>query len=196
LAHWYANTPGLKVVAPSTPADAKGLLKAAIRDNNPVVFTEHARLYATKGDVPIDTEYIIPLGVADIKRPGKDVTIVSYSYGTMLSLAAAEKLAAEGIDVEVVDLRSLQPIDTETILNSVRKTHRAVVVQEQWLPYGTAAEFVAEISTLAFDDLDAPVERVGGAFVPMPYARALEDLAIPQEDDIIAAVKKTLARSK
>ncbi len=194
LAHWYANTPGLKVVAPSTPADAKGLLKAAIRDNNPVVFTEHARLYATKGDVPVDKDYIVPLGVADIKRPGKDVTIVSYSYGTMLSLAAAEKLAAEGIDAEVVDLRSLQPIDTETILNSVRKTHHAVVVQEQWLPYGTAAEFVAEISTQAFDDLDAPVERVGGAFVPMPYARALEDLAIPQEDDIIAAVKKTLAR--
>ena len=195
LAHWYANTPGLKVVAPATPADAKGLLKAAIRDNNPVVFTEHARLYATKGDVPTSTDYIVPIGVADIKRPGKDVSIISYSYGTMLSLAAAEKLAAEGIDAEVVDLRSLQPMDMETVLASVRKTHRAVVVQEQWLYYGTAAEFAAQISTEAFDDLDAPVERVAGAFVPMPYARALEDLAVPREEDIIAAVKKTLARS-
>jgi pyruvate dehydrogenase E1 component beta subunit len=195
LAHWYANTPGLKVVAPATPADAKGLLKAAIRDNNPVVFTEHARLYATRGDVPVSPDYIVPIGVADIKRPGKDVTIISYSYGTMLSLAAAEKLAEEGIDAEVVDLRSLQPIDWETVLASVRKTHHAVVVQEQWLTYGTAAEFAAQISNEAFDDLDAPVERVAGAFVPMPYARALEDMAIPHENDIIAAVKKTLARS-
>ena len=195
LAHWYANTPGLKVVAPATPADAKGLLKAAIRDNNPVVFTEHARLYATRGDVPTDKDYIVPIGVADIKREGKDVSIISYSYGTMLSLAAAEKLAEEGIDAEVVDLRSLQPIDLETVIASVKKTHRAVVVQEQWLFYGTAAEFAAQISHEAFDYLDAPVERVAGAFVPMPYARALEDLAIPHENDIIAAVKKTLERS-
>jgi pyruvate dehydrogenase E1 component beta subunit len=196
LAHWYANTPGLKVVAPSTPADAKGLLKAAIRDNNPVVFTEHARLYATKGDVPVSKDYIVPIGVADIKRSGKDVTIVSYSYGTMLSMAAAEKLAAEGIDAEVVDLRSLQPLDMETVFQSVRKTHHAVVVQEQWPMYGIAAEFVTQISTETFDELDAPVERVTGAFVPMPYARALEDIAIPREEDIIAAVKKTLARGK
>ena len=195
LAHWYANTPGLKVVAPATPADAKGLLKAAIRDNNPVVFTEHARLYATRGDVPTSKDYIVPIGVADVKRTGKDVSIISYSYGTMLSLGAAEKLAEEGIDAEVIDLRSLQPIDLETVINSVKKTHRAVVVQEQWLFYGTAAEFAAQISHEAFDYLDAPVERVAGAFVPMPYARALEDLAIPHESDIIAAVKKTLERS-
>ena len=195
LAHWYANTPGLKVVAPATPADAKGLLKAAIRDNNPVIFNEHAGLYRTKGDVPTDPEYLVPLGVADIKRTGKDVTIVSYSRGTILALAAAEQLAAEGIDAEVVDLRSLQPIDLDTIINSVKKTHRAVVVQEQWLFYGIAAEFAAQISNAAFDYLDAPVERVAGAFVPMPYARALELAAIPHEPDIIAAVKKTLERS-
>ncbi|MBV9851676.1 MAG: pyruvate dehydrogenase complex E1 component subunit beta [Armatimonadetes bacterium] len=195
LAHWYANTPGLKVVAPATPADAKGLLKAAIRDNNPVVYTEHARLYATRGDVPTSKDYLVPIGVADIKREGKDVSIISYSYGTMLSLGAAEKLAEQGIDAEVVDLRSLQPIDLETVFNSVRKTHRAVVVQEQWPFYGLAAEFVTQISTATFDELDAPVERVTGAFVPMPYARALEDMAVPHENDIIAAVKKTLARS-
>ena len=195
LAHWYANTPGLKVVVPATPADAKGLLKAAIRDNNPVVFTEHAGLYGTKGEVPVSKDFIVPLGKADVKRVGKDVTIVSYSRGTMLSLAAAEQLAAEGIDAEVVDLRSIQPIDMETVLQSVRKTHHAVVVQEQWLNYGIAAEFAAQIAEHAFDYLDAPVERVAGAFVPMPYARALELLATPHEPDIMAAVKKTLERS-
>jgi len=195
LAHWYANTPGLKVVVPATPADAKGLLKAAIRDNNPVVFTEHAGLYRTKGDVPTDPNYVVPIGVADIKREGKDVTIVSYSRGTMLALAAAEQLAAEGIDAEVVDLRSLQPLDLDTVINSVKKTHRAVVVQEQWLFYGVAAEFAAQISSAAFDYLDAPVERVAGAFVPMPYSRVLENLAVPHEAEIIAAVKKTLERS-
>ena len=196
LAHWYANTPGLKVVVPATPADAKGLLKAAIRDNNPVVFTEHAGLYGTKGDVPTDPEFVIPLGVADVKREGKDVTIVSYSRGTMLALAAADHLSKEdGIEVEVVDLRSLQPFDIETVIASVKKTHRAVVVQEQWIPYGLAAEFAAQIQEKAFDYLDAPVERVGGAFVPMPYARALELLATPHEPDIIAAVKKTLERN-
>ena len=194
LAHWYANTPGLKVVAPATPADAKGLLKAAIRDNNPVVFNEHAGLYRTKGDVPTDPNFIVPIGKADVKRTGKDVTIVSYSRGTMLSLAAAEQLAAEGIDAEVIDLRSLQPIDLDTVIESVKKTHRAVVVQEQWLFYGIAAEFAAQISNAAFDYLDAPVERVAGAFVPMPYARVLELAATPHEPEIIAAVKKTLAR--
>jgi pyruvate dehydrogenase E1 component beta subunit len=195
LAHWYANVPGLKVVVPATPADAKGLLKAAIRDNNPVVYTEHAGLYGSKGEVPTDPNFIVPIGVADVKRTGKDVTIISYSRGTILSLAAAEQLAAEGIDVEVVDLRSLMPIDLDTVINSVKKTHHAVVVQEQWLYYGLAAEFAAQISSEAFDYLDAPVERVAGAFVPMPYSRALENMAVPHEADIIAAVKKTLART-
>ena len=195
LAHWYANTPGLKVVVPATPADAKGLLKSSIRDENPVIFTEHAGLYASKGDVPTDPEFSIPIGVAEVKRQGKDVTIVAYSRGTILALAAAEHLAAEGIDVEVVDLRSLMPFDIDTVINSVKKTHRAVVVQEQWLYYGLAAEFAAQIQEKAFDYLDAPVERVAGAFVPMPYARNLELLAVPHEEEIIAAVKKTVART-
>ena len=195
LAHWYANTPGLKVVVPATPADAKGLLKAAVRDNNPVVFTEHAGLYRTKGDVPTDPDFIVPIGLADVKREGTDVSIISYSRGTMLALAAAEQLAEEGISAEVVDLRSLQPLDIETVIKSVKKTHRAVVVQEQWLFYGVAAEFAAQISTEAFDYLDAPVERVAGSFTPMPYSRALELAATPHEADIIAAVKKTLARN-
>jgi len=195
LAHWYANTPGLKVVVPATAADAKGLLKSSIRDNNPVVFTEHAGLYGSKGDVPTDPDFIVPIGVADVKRQGRDVTIISYSRGTILSLAAAEELAKEGIEVEVVDLRSLMPLDVETIIESVKKTHRAVVVQEQWLYYGLAAEIAAQISTEAFDYLDAPVERVAGAFVPMPYSRALELLATPHENNIVDAVKKTLART-
>jgi len=195
LAHWYANTPGLKVVVPATPADAKGLLKSAIRDNNPVVYTEHAGLYGSMGDVPTDPEFTIPIGVAEVKREGTDVTIVSYSRGTIISLAAAEQLAAEGISAEVVDLRSLMPLDVETVINSVKKTHRAVVVQEQWLYFGTAAEIAAQITEGAFDYLDAPVERVAGAFVPMPYSRKLELLATPHEPDVIAAVKRTLART-
>jgi pyruvate dehydrogenase E1 component beta subunit len=193
--HWFANIPGLKVVAPATPADAKGLLKAAIRDNNPVAFVEHAKLYGSTGDVPVDPDFIVPIGVADIKRAGKDVTIVGHSRCTILALQAAEKLAEEGIDAEVVDLRSLQPYDIDTILASVRKTHRAVVVHEQWPQYGTASEFAAEIAEKAFDDLDAPVERVMGAFVSMPYAAVLEDAATPHVGDIVAAAKKTLERS-
>jgi pyruvate dehydrogenase E1 component beta subunit len=195
LLHWYANVPGLKVVAPATPAAAKGLLKSAIRDNNPVIFTEHAKLYSMKGEVPEDPEYLVPIGVADVKRKGSDLSIITYSRGVVLSLAVADALAAEGIDVEVVDVRTLQPIDWQTILGSVRKTHRAVVVQEQWLDYGIAAEFAARISEEAFDDLDAPVMRVGGAFVPMPYSKALEELAVPHEAQIAEAVKKTLGRS-
>jgi len=195
LVHWYANTPGLKVVTPATPADAKGLLKSAIRDNNPVIFTEHAKLYIMKGEVPEDPNYLVPIGVADVKRKGKDISIITYSRGVILSLAVADRLADEGIDVEVVDVRTLQPIDWETILASVRKTHRAIVVQEQWLDYGIAGEFASKISDEAFDDLDAPVLRVGGAFVPMPYSKVLEELAVPHEDQIIAAVKKTLERS-
>jgi pyruvate dehydrogenase E1 component beta subunit len=195
LVHWYANTPGLKVVAPATPADAKGLLKSAIRDNNPIIFMEHAKLYGSKGDVPEDKDFLVPIGVAEVKRPGKDVTIVTYSRGVILSLAAAETLAKEGIDVEVIDLRSLQPFDIDTVIRSVEKTHHAVVVQEQWEAYGVAAEFSAQIMEKAFDSLDSPVVRVAGAFVPMPYAKVLEDIATPHEEDIINAVKKTLERS-
>jgi len=195
LIHWYANTPGLKVVAPATAADAKGLLKAAIRDNNPVIFMEHAKLYGFKGDVPESTDFVIPIGVAEVKRTGIHCTIVTYSRGVVLSLAAAEELAKEGIEVEVVDLRSLQPFDIDTVIKSIQKTHRAVVVQEQWEAYGVAAEFSAQIMEKAFDYLDAPVVRVAGAFVPMPYAKVLEDIATPHEGDIIAAVKQTLERS-
>ena len=195
LVHWYANTPGLKVVTPATPADAKGLLKAAIRDNNPVIFSEHAKLYNTKGEVPDDPNWIVPIGVAAVVRAGKDVTLVGYSRNTVLALQAAEKLAEEGIDAEVVDLRSLQPYDLDTVLESVRKTHRAVVVHEQWPQYGVASEFAAQIAEKAFDDLDAPVERVMGEFVPMPYAAVLEDAATPHVDHIVAAAKKTLERS-
>ena len=195
LIHWYANTPGLKVVCPATPADAKGLLKAAIRDNNPVIYLEHAKLYGMKGDVPEDPDYVIPIGVAEVKRVGKDVTIVGYSRNTILALQAAERLQEEGIDAEVIDMRSMQPYDLDTIIQSVRKTHHAVVVQEQWPQYGVAAEFAAQIAEHAFDDLDAPVERVMGEFVPMPYASVLENLATPHAEHIVAAVKKTLARS-
>ncbi len=194
LIHWYANTPGLKVVAPSNPADAKGLLKAAIRDNNPVIFTEHARLYGMRGEVPEDPDYIVPIGVANVTREGKDVSIITYSRGVVLATHVADQLATEGIDVEIVDLRSLQPIDWDTVLASVRKTHRAVVVQEQWLDYGVAAEFAARISEEAFDDLDAPVMRISGAFTPMPYSKVLENLAVPHEEQIIAAIRKTLER--
>jgi pyruvate dehydrogenase E1 component beta subunit len=195
LVQWYANTPGLKVVAPASPADAKGLLKAAIRDNNPVIFMEHAKLYGMRGDVPEDKDFVVPIGVAEVKRTGADCTIVTFSRGVFLSLNAAETLAEEGIDVEVIDLRSLQPFDIETVIESVKKTHHAVVVQEQWEAYGVAAEFSAQIMEHAFDYLDAPVQRVAGAFVPMPYAKVLEDIATPHEGDIIAAVKKTLERS-
>jgi pyruvate dehydrogenase E1 component beta subunit len=195
LIHWYANTPGLKVVCPATPADAKGLLKAAIRDNNPVIFMEHAKLYGAKGDVPEDTDYVIPIGVAEVKREGKDVTIVGYSRNTILALQAAEELAKEGIDAEVIDMRSMQPYDLDAILESVRKTHHAVVVHEQWPQFGVASEFAAQIAEHAFDDLDAPVERVMGEFVPMPYATILENLATPNVEHIVAAAKKTLERS-
>ncbi len=195
LIHWYANTPGLKVVCPATAADAKGLLKAAIRDNNPVMFMEHAKLYGAKGDVPEDPDYVIPIGVAEVKREGRGVTIVGYSRNTILALIAADKLAEEGIDAEVVDMRSMQPYDLDTILESVRKTHHAVVVHEQWPQFGVASEFAAQIAEHAFDDLDAPVERVMGEFVPMPYASVLENLATPGVEHIVAAVKKTLERS-
>jgi pyruvate dehydrogenase E1 component beta subunit len=195
LIHWYANIPGLKVVAPATAADAKGLLKAAIRDNNPVVFMEHAKLYAVKGDVPEDPDFVIPIGVAEVKRVGSHVTLVGYSRNTILALQAADKLAEEGIEAEVVDMRSMQPYDLDTVLESVRKTHHAVVIHEQWPQYGVASEFAAQIAEKAFDDLDAPVERVMGEFVSMPYSAALEDLATPHADKIVAAAKKTLERS-
>jgi pyruvate dehydrogenase E1 component beta subunit len=187
---WYAHCPGLKVVAPATPACAKGLLKASIRDDNPVIFTENPGLYGIKGEVPEDVDYTIPFGKARIAREGKDISLVAYSRMVHVSLAAAEELAKDGIDAEVVDVRSLLPLDTATIYESVRKTHRAVVVYEDWKSGGFGAEIAARIAEDCFDDLDAPVTRVGGLNVPMPYTRPLELLCIPNEKDVLAAVRK------
>jgi len=187
---WFAHVPGLKVVAPSTPDCAQGLLKSAIRDNNPVIFTENPGLYAIKGEVTEGTDYTIPFGKARVAKEGKDLTLVAYSRMVHVCLAAAEELAKDGIDVEVVDVRSLLPLDTETIFNSVRKTHRVVVVYEDWKSGGFGAEIASRISEDCFDDLDAPVGRVGGLNVPMPYTRILELECIPNEKDVIAAVRK------
>jgi pyruvate dehydrogenase E1 component beta subunit len=186
---WYANIPGLKVCAPATPADAMGLLKTAIRDEDPVVFIEGELLYNVKGEVP-DTEYLVPIGVADIKRTGEDVTIVTHSKMVHVALQAAEVLASEHeVEAEVVDLRSLRPLDLDTYVNSVRKTNRAVVVEEGWPVAGIGAQVVDDIQREAFDDLDAPVARVSGLDVPMHYARALEKLIVPDADAVVNAVK-------
>ncbi len=187
---WFAHVPGLKVVAPSFPEDAKGMLKQAIRDDNPVIFTENPGLYAMKGEVTEDPDFLIPFGKAKVVREGKDLSLIGYSRMTHVNLKAAELLSQEGIDAEVVDVRSLLPLDTETIYNSVRKTHRAVVVYEDWRSGGFGAEIAARIGEDCFDDLDAPVGRVGGLNVPMPYARVLELQCIPNENDVVDAVKK------
>jgi len=187
----FAHFPGLIVVAPGTPYDAKGLLKSAIRTDDPVLFIEQATLYQVRGEVP-DEEYLEPIGVSKIQRPGTDVTMVSYSKMLQSSLKAAEKLAKEGINAEVIDLRTLRPLDMEPILQSVRKTNRAVVVEEGWLSYGIGAEIAARIQSGAFDYLDAPVARIAQKEVPLPYNQALEQLALPTEDDIIRAVKGVL----
>jgi pyruvate dehydrogenase E1 component beta subunit len=188
----FAHFPGLKVVAPATPADAKGLLKAAIRDEDPVFFIEHATLYSVRGEVPEDEDFLVPIGVSEVKRPGKDVTIVSYSKMLHVSLEAAGRLAAEGIEAEVIDLRTLRPLDTRPIVESVQKTNRLVVVEEGWRAYGIGAEIASRVTELAFDDLDAPVRRVAQAEVPLPYNRRLEQMALPQVDDVIHAVKDVL----
>ena len=188
---WYANVPGLKVVAPATPADAKGLLKSAIRDGNPVVFLEGEMLYNTKGDVP-DGEHLVPIGLADVKREGTDVTLVAYSKMVAVALKAADELAKDGISAEVVDPRSIRPLDVATIAGSVRKTNRCVVVEEGWPRFGVGAQIVDDIQREAFDDLDAPVLRVTGADVPMPYNKQLEKLAKPDAAKVIAAVKQVL----
>ncbi|MDR7483563.1 MAG: alpha-ketoacid dehydrogenase subunit beta [Armatimonadota bacterium] len=190
---FYAHVPGLRVAVPATPADARGLLRTAIRGKDPVIFLENAALYGMKGPVP-DGDGALPFGRAEVVRPGRDVTIVAYSRMLFVALQAASQLAEDGIDAEVINLRSLRPLDAETIVRSVAKTHRAVVVQEQWKPFGAAAELAATIYEGAFDLLDAPVERVTGADVPMPYARDLELLATPHEAEIVAAVRRTLYR--
>ncbi len=192
LESFYGHFPGLKVVAPATPADAKGMLRAAIRGEDPVIFLEHAALYGIRGEVP-DGDYTVPFGKAAVVRPGRHVTVVGYSRMVHLALLAAEQLSREGIECEVIDLRSLRPLDMDTVAASVRKTHRAVVVQEQWRLYGAAAEIAAGIYERCFDDLDAPVERVTGEDVPAPYARNLELLAFPNEQKIIEAVRRVTA---
>ena len=190
----FAHFPGLKVVAPCTPADAKGLLKAAIRDDDPVLFIEHATLYQVRGEVPDDEDLTVPIGTSDVKREGKDVTIVSYSKMLHASLSAADQLADQGIDAEVIDLRTLRPLDTRPILESVQKTNRLVVVEEGWRAYGIGAEIASRVTELAFDHLDAPVRRVAQAEVPLPYNRRLEQMALPQEEDIVRAVNDVLYR--
>ena len=190
---WYAHIPGLKVVMPATPADAKGLLKSAIRDDDPVVFIEGEMLYNLKGDVP-DGDYTIPIGVADIKRAGDDVTLVCHSKTVGVALKAAEQLAEENISAEVVDLRTIRPMDTETVLRSVVKTNRCVVVEEGWPFAGVGAQVVDTIQREAFDHLDAPLLRVTGADVPMPYNKALERAAKADPSQVVAAVKTVLYR--
>ena len=186
---WFSHIPGLKVIAPSTAADAKGLLKAAIRDPNPIIFLENEILYGQSFPVPKLDDYVLPIGKAKIARAGNDVTIVSWSIGMTYALKAAEKLAEEGIEAEVIDLRTLKPMDTDTIIASVQKTGRAVTVEEGWQQSGVGAEIAARIMEKAFDYLDAPVARVSGKDVPMPYAANLEKLALPSVDEIVEAVK-------
>lgn len=187
----FFHIPGLKIVIPSTPYDARGLLKSSIRDDNPVIFIEHKLLYATKGPIP-DEEYLIPFGQADVKRAGKDVTIISFSYMILKALKAAQRLAEEGIEAEVIDLRTLIPLDLETILRSVRKTNRVIIIHEGCRRGGIGAEIACSIQEEAFDYLDAPVERIGALNVPVPYSEPLESAVIPNEKDIIRGVKKLL----
>jgi pyruvate dehydrogenase E1 component beta subunit len=193
-AAWYAQVPGLKVVAPSNAADAKGLLKSAIRDPNPVVFLENEILYGKTGDVPALDDFLVPICKARIARPGRDVTLVSFSIGVIHALAAAEALAKDGIEAEVVDLRSLRPMDTATIVQSVQRTHRLVAIEEGWPSCGIGSEIAARVQEEAFDWLDAPIARVTGKDVPMPYAANLEKLALPSIEDIVAAARAVLYR--
>jgi pyruvate dehydrogenase E1 component beta subunit len=193
-ASWYAHVPGLRVIAPWSAADAKGLLKAAIRDPNPVVFLENEILYGQSFDVPDDPDFILPIGRAKIERPGADVTITAFSIMVGMALEAADALAAEGIDAEVINLRSLRPLDTDTIIQSVAKTNRLVTAEEGWPMASIGAEIAAVIMEHAFDDLDAPVARVAGADVPMPYAANLEKLALPTVQQIVEAAKSVSYR--
>jgi pyruvate dehydrogenase E1 component beta subunit len=188
----FAHFPGLKVVMPSTPYDVKGLIKASIRDDNPVVFAEHKLLYRVKGEVP-EEEYIVPLGKADVKRKGKDITVVAGSIMVIRALEAAKQLEKEGIDVEVVDPRTLKPLDMDTIVNSVKKTGRVVIVEDDPISFGWGAEVAAGIaSSSAFDYLDAPIKRLAGLDIPIPYNPNLEKHAVPQVEDIIKGIKETL----
>ena len=192
--NWYANCPGLKVVVPSNPYDAKGLLKSAIRDDDPVIFMESELMYGDQGEVP-EEEYLIPIGKADVVKPGKDVTLVSFGKMMKIAWEAAKQLQTQGIDVELIDMRTVRPLDLACVIQSVQKTNRLVIVEEAWPLASIASEITYQVQKHAFDYLDAPVERVCGADVPMPYAQNLEQLALPQVNDIVHAVNNTLARS-
>lgn len=189
----FAFIPGLKVVTPATPYDAKGLLKTAIRDEDPVVFVEHSLLYGLKGEVP-EEEYTVPIGVSDVKRKGTDVTLVAYSRMVPIAIEAAKTLAKEGIEAEVVDLRTLRPLDMGPVLDSIRKTHRAVIVEEDWRTYGTGGEVASQIYEYGFDDLDAPVERIATKEIPMPYAHNLEQATLPNASDVVGTVRKMVGQ--
>ena len=194
FAAWYAHVPGLKVIAPYTAADAKGLLKAAIRDPSPVVFLENEILYGQSFEVPKLTDFVLPIGKARVARAGRHVTIVSFSRGMAYALDAARKLAEEGIEAEVVDLRTLRPLDLETVLASVRKTNRLVAVEEGWPVCSVASEICASVALNAFDYLDAPPVKITGADVPMPYAANLEKLALPSVEQVVEAAKSVCYR--
>lgn len=187
----FAHFPGLKVVSPGTPADAKGLLKAAIRTDDPVLFIEHATLYQSRGEVP-EGDYIVPIGKSTVQRKGKDITLVTYSKMLEISTKAADLLSKDGIDVEIVDLRTLRPLDMEPVLESFKKTNRAVIVEEGWKSYGVGAEVMSRIYEEAFDYVDAPIKRVAQTEVPLPYNRNLEQMALPQVEDVVKAVKEVL----
>jgi pyruvate dehydrogenase E1 component beta subunit len=191
---WYASVPGLVVIAPYSAADAKGLLKAAIRTDDPVVFLENELLYGQHFDVPQVEDYVLPIGKAKVVRPGKDVTLVSYSIGVGVALEAAQKLMAEGINAEVIDLRTLRPLDKETVLASLKKTNRMVVVEEGWPVCSISSEIIAIAMTQGFDDLDAPVLRVTDVDVPLPYAANLEKLALIKVEDVVKAAKEVCYR--
>jgi pyruvate dehydrogenase E1 component beta subunit len=190
---WFAHVPGLHVVAPSTPSDAAGLLRNAMRGEDPVVFIEHSRQYSQKGAAPDDSDHVVPFGKARLVRPGRDVTLVAWSYCVPMAEAAADRLAADGIDAEVLDLRSLRPLDRDALVASVRRTHRVVCVEESWRSFGVGAEVAATLQDLAFDELDAPVARVAAREVPMPYSKPLEAACLPGVDDIVAAVKAQIS---
>ena len=191
LEAWFIHIPGIRVVMPATPYDAKGLLKTSIRDDNPILFIEHKMLYNTKGQVP-EEEYLVPLGEAEITRKGTDVTLITYSRMLLYSLEAAEELEKEGINVEVIDLRTLLPLDIKTIIHSIEKTNRAIIVEEDCKTGGVGAEIGMQIMENCFDELDAPIKRIAGADVPMPKSPNLEKLAIPSKEDIIKAIKEML----
>jgi pyruvate dehydrogenase E1 component beta subunit len=193
--NWYANTPGLKVIVPANPYDAKGLLKSAIRDNDPVIFMESEQMYGDKGDVP-EGEYLLPIGVADIKREGKDVTLVTFGKILKVVMAAAKELEAEGISAEVIDLRTIRPIDYATVIESVRKTNRLVIIEEAWPLGSIATEIAFKVQKDAFDYLDAPVLRITTADVPLPYAPTLIEASLPNVPRVVKAVKDVMYVNK